>query len=271
MLLAACRGMPTEMWFPAPGNVPEVAYKVCNGCDVREERLTYGLAEGFGIWGGLSERRRRKIRRRRAQECHAEEVTVAEDLVVVEPSGNGDFAPLEPQNVRKTAPTVPGETVGVRICARPGCDNPLPPKASQWCSRSCQKKVAHQRSRERLQAAQDVTNEVVETRSAKGLGAPRLYPCADAGASGRRSRPGDRGGWRLPAHRLPGLVMPSGRLLEHNSFAAEVHHRLTEWEIADWLQSRDEQLERAARPAPRDAEPTGPMLYRNGGRILYIR
>ena len=37
---------------------------------VREDCLEYALANGekFGIWGGLSERERRKIRRRRALE-----------------------------------------------------------------------------------------------------------------------------------------------------------------------------------------------------------
>jgi WhiB family transcriptional regulator, redox-sensing transcriptional regulator len=37
---------------------------------VREDCLEYALANGekFGIWGGLSERERRRIRRRRAME-----------------------------------------------------------------------------------------------------------------------------------------------------------------------------------------------------------
>jgi WhiB family redox-sensing transcriptional regulator len=152
--------MPTELWFPERGERPEVAHKVCNGCDVRAECLAYGLGEGFGIWGGLSERRRRKMRRQAGQECHSEGVTVAEGLVVVEPSENGEFAPL-------TAPADNRLSPEGRICARPGCDNPLPPKASQWCSRSCQKKVSHQRSRERLQGAQEVPNGVVEVRSAR--------------------------------------------------------------------------------------------------------
>ena len=38
------------------------------GCVVREDCLEYALANGekFGIWGGLSERERRRIRRQRA-------------------------------------------------------------------------------------------------------------------------------------------------------------------------------------------------------------
>ena len=40
--------------------------KVCVGCDVRSECLEYALAndERFGIWGGLSERERRKLKKR---------------------------------------------------------------------------------------------------------------------------------------------------------------------------------------------------------------
>jgi hypothetical protein len=65
--------------------------------------------------------------------------------------------------------------------------------------------------------------------------------------------------------------MPDLRFLEHKAFQAEVRYRLTEWEVQDWLRSRDEQRESAARPAPRYAAPTGPLLYRAGGRVLYIR
>jgi hypothetical protein len=81
-------------------------------------------------------------------------------------------------------------------------------------------------------------------------------------------------------------MMPDRRLAAYKAFAAEVHCRLSEWEIADWLSLREEQRDRAARPAlhvtddersssgkvaPRQAAPTGPMLYSNGGRILYVR
>jgi WhiB family redox-sensing transcriptional regulator len=42
---------------------------VCRGCEVRQQCLDYALANGekFGIWGGLSERERRRLRRQRAQ------------------------------------------------------------------------------------------------------------------------------------------------------------------------------------------------------------
>jgi WhiB family redox-sensing transcriptional regulator len=41
------------------------AKRICSGCEVRAECLEYALAhdERFGIWGGLSERERRRLRR----------------------------------------------------------------------------------------------------------------------------------------------------------------------------------------------------------------
>jgi hypothetical protein len=74
-------------------------------------------------------------------------------------------------------------------------------------------------------------------------------------------------------------TMPDRRVLEHKAFAAEVRHRLNEWEVEDWLQLRDEQRarrppappERVARPAPRRAASTAPMLYSSGGRVLFVR
>ncbi|MDQ6659189.1 MAG: WhiB family transcriptional regulator, partial [Actinomycetota bacterium] len=39
---------------------------ICTGCEVRSECLSYALSndERFGIWGGLSERERRRLKRR---------------------------------------------------------------------------------------------------------------------------------------------------------------------------------------------------------------
>ena len=44
------------------------AKEVCRGCVVREDCLEYALVQGekFGIWGGMSERERRRLRRQRA-------------------------------------------------------------------------------------------------------------------------------------------------------------------------------------------------------------
>ena len=54
-----------EAFFPEKGGSTREAKAVCQSCEVREECLEYALAndERFGIWGGLSERERRRIRR----------------------------------------------------------------------------------------------------------------------------------------------------------------------------------------------------------------
>ncbi|MBN9325765.1 MAG: WhiB family transcriptional regulator, partial [Cellulomonas sp.] len=53
-------------FFPEKGGSTREAKKVCTQCEVRAECLEYALAndERFGIWGGLSERERRKLKRR---------------------------------------------------------------------------------------------------------------------------------------------------------------------------------------------------------------
>ncbi|MGH9209874.1 MAG: WhiB family transcriptional regulator [Acidimicrobiales bacterium] len=64
---AACRGTDTELFYPTRGEATEPAKKVCAGCPARVDCLEYALAatEKFGIWGGLSERERRQVRRAR--------------------------------------------------------------------------------------------------------------------------------------------------------------------------------------------------------------
>jgi WhiB family redox-sensing transcriptional regulator len=67
---ANCMGVDPDLFFPERGASTREAKEVCRGCVVREDCLEFALANGekFGIWGGLSERERRKIRRRRALE-----------------------------------------------------------------------------------------------------------------------------------------------------------------------------------------------------------
>lgn len=63
---ALCAQTDPEAFFPEKGGSTREAKKVCTQCDVRSECLEYALAndERFGIWGGLSERERRKLKRR---------------------------------------------------------------------------------------------------------------------------------------------------------------------------------------------------------------
>ena len=63
---ALCAQTDPEAFFPEKGGSSRDAKKVCQSCDVRSECLEYALSkdERFGIWGGLSERERRRLKRR---------------------------------------------------------------------------------------------------------------------------------------------------------------------------------------------------------------
>jgi WhiB family redox-sensing transcriptional regulator len=63
---ALCAQTDPEAFFPEKGGSTREAKRVCMSCDVRAECLTYALAndERFGIWGGLSERERRRVKKR---------------------------------------------------------------------------------------------------------------------------------------------------------------------------------------------------------------
>ena len=65
---ALCAQTDPEAFFPEKGGSTREAKRVCSSCDVRGEWLEYALAhdERFGIWGGLSERERRRLKRRSA-------------------------------------------------------------------------------------------------------------------------------------------------------------------------------------------------------------
>jgi WhiB family redox-sensing transcriptional regulator len=64
---ALCAETDPEAFFPEKGGSTREAKRVCTGCDVRAECLEYALTndERFGIWGGLSERERRRLRLQR--------------------------------------------------------------------------------------------------------------------------------------------------------------------------------------------------------------
>ncbi|RAU90788.1 WhiB family transcriptional regulator [Mycolicibacter senuensis] len=62
---ALCAQTDPEAFFPEKGGSTREAKKICQRCSVRSECLEYALAhdERFGIWGGLSERERRRLKR----------------------------------------------------------------------------------------------------------------------------------------------------------------------------------------------------------------
>lgn len=62
---ALCAQTDPEAFFPEKGGSTRDAKKICASCEVRAQCLEYALLndERFGIWGGLSERERRKLRK----------------------------------------------------------------------------------------------------------------------------------------------------------------------------------------------------------------
>lgn len=59
-----CRQTDPEAFFPEKGQPTRPAKAVCGRCPVAAECLEYALThdERFGVWGGLSERERRRLR-----------------------------------------------------------------------------------------------------------------------------------------------------------------------------------------------------------------
>lgn len=74
---AACRGIQTELFFPAGDVAPEPvaqaehAKAICRECPVTAQCLAYAMAtkEPFGVWGGLTEEERRVLRRHRRRQA----------------------------------------------------------------------------------------------------------------------------------------------------------------------------------------------------------
>ena len=62
---ALCAQTDPEAFVPEKGGSTREAKRICTTCEVRSECLEYALEhdERFGIWGGLSERERRRLRR----------------------------------------------------------------------------------------------------------------------------------------------------------------------------------------------------------------
>jgi WhiB family redox-sensing transcriptional regulator len=72
---AACVGRDPTLFFPERGEDTRAAKAVCRDCPVRKECLDYALEHRiiYGIWGGLAERERRRIRTQRAKAARMEQ------------------------------------------------------------------------------------------------------------------------------------------------------------------------------------------------------
>ena len=67
MAAGKCREAPASMFFPSDGVGVEVARRICADCPVKSPCLEYALRNRIdhGVWGGASERERRRIARQR--------------------------------------------------------------------------------------------------------------------------------------------------------------------------------------------------------------
>jgi WhiB family redox-sensing transcriptional regulator len=66
-MLGACRGLDAGIFYPDREDDAEIAKQVCNECSVQQTCLEYALTkrEKSGVWGGATERDRRRILRQR--------------------------------------------------------------------------------------------------------------------------------------------------------------------------------------------------------------
>lgn len=66
--MAACLGMPTDMFFLKRGDSSKEAKEVCSSCPVKDDCLDEAvhinpIYDTYGIYGGKSSRERNKIRK----------------------------------------------------------------------------------------------------------------------------------------------------------------------------------------------------------------
>jgi WhiB family redox-sensing transcriptional regulator len=60
-----CDGVNPNIFFPSRGDSIDPAVRICSNCPVAGPCLNYALANNLpGVWGGTSERERRRIKRR---------------------------------------------------------------------------------------------------------------------------------------------------------------------------------------------------------------
>lgn len=66
-MLGACRGLDPTIFYPDRDAEADVAKQVCAECSVQQTCLDYALTqrEKAGVWGGATERDRRRILRQR--------------------------------------------------------------------------------------------------------------------------------------------------------------------------------------------------------------
>lgn len=69
----ACRGLDPDVFYPVSEEDAGEAKSVCSTCSVREPCLEYALSnrEADGVWGGATEKERRRMLRQRRKTAAA--------------------------------------------------------------------------------------------------------------------------------------------------------------------------------------------------------
>lgn len=69
----ACRGLDPEIFYPAAEEEADEAKRICAACVVRDQCLEFALSsrEADGVWGGATEKERRRILRQRRKSAAA--------------------------------------------------------------------------------------------------------------------------------------------------------------------------------------------------------
>lgn len=65
---APCKGL-TDLFYPETGETTAGAKAVCSTCEYAAECRALGMPELHGVWGGTSERDRRRLRRTEPRAC----------------------------------------------------------------------------------------------------------------------------------------------------------------------------------------------------------
>lgn len=235
----ACAGLDPELFHPGRGESTGPAKTVCRSCGVRVDCLEWALAnrEVHGIWGGTSERERRRVRRRIAAGQAVPELDpewTPTDLVLApplppprpptsstpsrkEPPVDLDLAPpTPPAPANGSRPVDPRTGLPTDVCVNCGRRYTPGRSTQRFCRKECARAwyAAHPRSGS-APAPPAVEKPGTDTRAAKACedcGQP-FSPkraeqrfCSSACAGRWQARKGSRRGGRPRSKPAPAAV-----------------------------------------------------------------
>lgn len=204
---SACRELPADWFHPQRGESTSEARGVCSACAVRPDCLAWALTnnERFGIWGGTSERERRRIRRQLSAGDPVPELdpdwiptgAAIRPVTAVDPPPEEDTVDLiatpEPATVNGTRPVDPATGLPTDACVNCG-KRYTPVKSDQrFCRKECARAwyATHPRSGPVTElACQDCGQKFVPKKTGQRF-------CSSACAGRYNARNGPRRAGRL--------------------------------------------------------------------------